>query len=210
MSGEKTLLYYSIPDITLAYKISRPTLKKKILSGEIYAEKLCTSVCTGTTFKYVIPETELVKLEYCKKNEPIASEMSQPSYYEEYERREKERLFYSALKRAEFEATHSETYRVFVENYKKYLQSEKWQEVRHRRLEIDGYQCRLCKKTAKNLHVHHVCYEHLGQPEEINDVVTLCPECHHKIHEYDCQKKEVRSNEIQANIEEADLEVGLL
>lgn len=87
MSGEKTLLYYSIPDIIRAYRISKETLKTKIFTGEILAIKQPTSIY-GETFKYLIPETELVKLEHLKKSEPVASKMSQPEYYEEKRTRE--------------------------------------------------------------------------------------------------------------------------
>ena len=88
MSGEKTLLYYSIPDIIRAYRISKETLKTKIFTGEILAIKQLTSIHGGETFKYLIPKTELVKLEHIKKSEPVASKMSQPEYYEEKRTRE--------------------------------------------------------------------------------------------------------------------------
>ena len=88
MSGEKTLLYYSIPDIIRAYRISKETLKTKIFTGEILAIKQLTSIHGGETFKYLIPKTELVKLEHLKKSEPVASKMSQPEYYEEKRTRE--------------------------------------------------------------------------------------------------------------------------
>lgn len=83
MKGVDCMLYYSIPDIIRAYRISKETLKTKIFKGEIFAKKQTTSLHGGETFKYLIPETELVKLEHLKKSEPVASKMSQPEYYEE-------------------------------------------------------------------------------------------------------------------------------
>ncbi len=82
MKGSDSMLYYSIPDIIRAYKISKETLKTKIFTNEIFAIKQPTSIHGGGTFKYLIPETELVKLEHLKKCEPVASKMSQPEYYE--------------------------------------------------------------------------------------------------------------------------------
>ena len=174
------LLYYSIPDVIRAYAISRSTLKNKIDTGEIHAERQSTSVSNKKMFKYIIPESELVKLEYCKKCEIVARETSQPNYYVDNYRKEQERRLSHDLMKAE----RTKRARI-VEKYKEYLQSDKWQEVRRERFQIDGYQCQICG-TAKNLDVHHVSYEHLGQPEEINDLVTLCRKCHFKIvHEHD-------------------------
>lgn len=83
MKSDDNMLYYSIPDIIRAYRISKETLKTKIFTREIFAIRQPTSIHGGETFKYLIPETELVKLEHLKKCEPIASKMSQPKYYEE-------------------------------------------------------------------------------------------------------------------------------
>ena len=58
--------YYSIPDITASYRISPSVLKQRIMSGQIQAKKQRTSYNNEKMFKWLIPETELVKLEYCK------------------------------------------------------------------------------------------------------------------------------------------------
>ena len=83
--------YYSIPDITASYKISSPVLKQKIMKGQIQAKKQRTSYSNEKMFKWLIPETELSKLEYCKEREPVSGELSDPEYYEELFRREEER-----------------------------------------------------------------------------------------------------------------------
>ena len=177
------MLYYSIPDIIRAYAISRPTLMKKIDTEEIYARKQSTSNHGGDTCKYLIPESELVKLESCKKCEIVARETSQPSYYvDSYRKEQKRRLFHELVK-----AERAKRARI-VEKYEEYLQSDKWKKIRRERFRIDGYQCQICG-TAKNLDAHHVSYEHLGQPEEIDDLVTLCRKCHEKLREQDIKKK---------------------
>ena len=88
MKSDDNMRYYSIPDIIRAYSISKETLKTKIFTGEIFAIKQPTSIHGGDTFKYLIPENELVKLTHLKKCEPVASKMSQPEYYEEKRTRE--------------------------------------------------------------------------------------------------------------------------
>ena len=84
--------YYSIPDITASYGICAPTLKAKIMRGEIQAKKQRTSYTNNKMFKWLIPESELVKLEYCKKREPISGELSNPEYYENLFRKNEFRL----------------------------------------------------------------------------------------------------------------------
>ena len=83
--------YYSIPDVTASYGISAPTLKQKIMRGEIQAKKQRTSYNNEKMFKWLIPENELVKLEYCKEREPLSGELSNPEYYENLFRKEEER-----------------------------------------------------------------------------------------------------------------------
>ena len=173
------MIYYSIQDITDAYDISRAALKYKLRSGKLKFQKLITSRSNPHYFKYIIPETEIVKLEKFKISEPVASADAQPDYYEkywqEYDEQEKQWLE-EAQKR-------QEERKKFLDYYE-YLQSKEWQIVRRKRLQIDGYKCQMCG-TGKNLQVHHISYEHLGQEKEIDDLVTLCKECHQKVHEED-------------------------
>lgn len=66
-------------------------------------------------------------------------------------------------------------------NYKKYLNSKEWKERRLQRLEIDGYKCACCG-TDKNLNVHHLTYDMIGS-EEMDDLITMCKDCHKSIHD---------------------------
>ena len=83
--------YYSIPDITASYGISAPVLKQKIMSGQIQAKKQRTSYSNEKMYKWLIPESELCKLEYCKEREPVSGGLSDPEYYEELFSKEEER-----------------------------------------------------------------------------------------------------------------------
>lgn len=70
------------------------------------------------------------------------------------------------------------------EEYSNYLLTGHWREVREARLIIDGYQCCECG-SAKNLHVHHVSYDNLGNEDIEHDLITLCNRCHDKLHRFE-------------------------
>lgn len=72
--------------------------------------------------------------------------------------------------------------------YSVYIKSRQWQEKRDARLRLDRYRCQMCG-TAKNLNVHHITYERLGN-EDMSDLVTLCQNCHEQAHKVDIAKKE--------------------
>ena len=65
-------------------------------------------------------------------------------------------------------------------DYYEYLKTEAWQEQRAKIFRRDGFQC-VCCGSAKNLEVHHITYKNLGA-EEKSDLVTLCGDCHEKVH----------------------------
>jgi len=66
-------------------------------------------------------------------------------------------------------------------DYEDYLQTDEWKEKREQALDRDSYRCRLCN-TDKNLHVHHRTYQRRGN-EDLDDLTTLCNECHEAFHE---------------------------
>lgn len=73
------------------------------------------------------------------------------------------------------------------ERYLQYLNSEKWRDIKRRRLEIDGYRCVSCGcrgTTGNPLEVHHLSYRYLYHEETriYEDLVTLCSCCHKQIH----------------------------
>lgn len=61
-----------------------------------------------------------------------------------------------------------------------YLQSPQWLTKRQAVLHRDNYTCQMCSST-NNLNIHHVTYERLGN-ENLSDLVTLCNNCHSKLH----------------------------
>jgi biotin operon repressor len=62
-----------------------------------------------------------------------------------------------------------------------YYETYHWKSTRASRMEFDDYRCCHCR-SEKNLQVHHWVYELFAEPLE--DLVTLCEECHTRIHEY--------------------------
>ena len=72
--------------------------------------------------------------------------------------------------------------------YDRYIQSVAWERKRQERLEIDGHACAMCgrpeDRCRNGLQVHHITYARLGNEDVWNDLVSLCPGCHKKIHKY--------------------------
>ena len=79
--------------------------------------------------------------------------------------------------------TENETEKI---DHQEYINSPKWKAKRQMVLERDNFRCRKCG-TGKNLDVHHITYEHIGN-EPIDDLVTLCRECHESVHYGDIKK----------------------
>lgn len=67
------------------------------------------------------------------------------------------------------------------EEYREYLKTEHWQEVRKARLSVDKYRCYLCG-TSKRLNVHHLRYDNLGDENVRKDLISLCLHCHLMLH----------------------------
>lgn len=65
--------------------------------------------------------------------------------------------------------------------YKEYLETEHWQGLRKMKLRQSHGRCQLCDQTNVILHVHHKCYDRLGQ-EYLTDLIVLCEQCHKKYH----------------------------
>jgi len=64
--------------------------------------------------------------------------------------------------------------------YEEYLQTPEWRQKREQALVRDNYCCRLCNSDER-LHVHHQTYERRGN-EDLEDLTTLCEECHERFH----------------------------
>jgi len=65
--------------------------------------------------------------------------------------------------------------------YKRYMESARWARKRARVIARDGGVCTACGRRGV-LHVHHLSYKFFGR-EPMEDLVTLCEQCHRDIHE---------------------------
>jgi RNA-directed DNA polymerase len=46
----------------------------------------------------------------------------------------------------------------------------------------DNYTCQQCGETATSLHVHHIVPKTQGGTDDLDNLITLCPRCHHAVH----------------------------
>lgn len=81
----------------------------------------------------------------------------------------------------------SEPYTQTQMNESDFLQTEVWKKLREKRLKIDFYRCHYCG-SAINVQVHHLHYPDAWGLETMEDLVTLCDNCHAKVH-----NKEIRN-----------------
>ena len=50
-------------------------------------------------------------------------------------------------------------------------------------LNRDNYTCQCCKTKKGTLHAHHVIYRSKGGADVLDNLITLCEQCHKKLHE---------------------------
>ena len=60
-------------------------------------------------------------------------------------------------------------------------------------LHRDGYKCQKCKKGKRKLHVHHILFKKDGGTNTPSNLITLCSDCHKKLHSGEFKIKGVRS-----------------
>ena len=63
------------------------------------------------------------------------------------------------------------------EEYREYLNSPEWANVRFRIIVRAGYTCEGCERDNRTLEVHHLTYLRLGR-ERDSDLLALCKTCH--------------------------------
>jgi 5-methylcytosine-specific restriction endonuclease McrA len=68
------------------------------------------------------------------------------------------------------------------ELYHEYLMTKTWKDIRKRVLKRDERRCRLCN-SHKKLRVHHRSYPKIFGEESLNDLITLCENCHSLFHD---------------------------
>lgn len=66
--------------------------------------------------------------------------------------------------------------------YDSYLLTDHWKELREAVLRRDNHTCCICGKFGGRMVVHHKTYERRGR-ESLDDLETLCEDCHSVIHD---------------------------
>ena len=68
-------------------------------------------------------------------------------------------------------------------SYSEKLKDPKWQQMRLKIMERDGFACRKCAAKDKTLHVHHFYYTKGAEPWEYDPsaLITLCEGCHEDV-----------------------------
>ena len=61
------------------------------------------------------------------------------------------------------------------------LEPEEYTVVRNAVLERDGWRCQWCGRM-ENLQVHHILQRSRLGDDAAENLVTLCAECHHRVH----------------------------
>ena len=66
--------------------------------------------------------------------------------------------------------------------YPEKLRDPRWQKIRLKVFERDGWACASCGATTITLNVHHKCYERGKDPWEysLDALLTVCEDCHKK------------------------------
>lgn len=72
----------------------------------------------------------------------------------------------------------------YSQEYRKKLESPKWQKKRLEILSRDEFKCKCCGNADNKLNIHHIFYPKNKQPWEIENynLITLCDNCHELWH----------------------------
>lgn len=77
-------------------------------------------------------------------------------------------------------------------HYRDYLKSKYWKALRLKCFKRDGFQCQICG-SGKNLCAHHMTYKNIGyETQELDDLITLCEDCHKTIHKQDLTRRKIK------------------
>ena len=62
--------------------------------------------------------------------------------------------------------------------------AEDWEPLRKATLRRDKYTCQGCGTTGQTLNVHHIAQLQYGGNSELVNLITLCNDCHARIHNW--------------------------
>lgn len=80
------------------------------------------------------------------------------------------------------EDTHTKVPKQYYTQYRSYLRSKEWQQLKATRSLVDGDQCIRCGSTS-SLQCHHTDYSGIETMDfYLSQLETVCESCHKKIH----------------------------
>ncbi len=86
------------------------------------------------------------------------------------------------LKKSKKKVKNKELKSICHKPYSSFLKSKYWKWVRKLVLNRDGNKCKRCLSKVK-LQVHHLTYKnHFNEHRHLEDLITLCNDCHEKQH----------------------------
>lgn len=109
-------------------------------------------------------------------------------------------------------AAHDRRYPTAKEK-EEFYQSRRWQEIKENAQKRDFYKCRICEKNVA-LDGHHLTYERWGKDEEPRDILSLCRECHGKVHgkikdpNDEAKEKEILEKDFNNHLAEVGFKCG--
>jgi len=68
------------------------------------------------------------------------------------------------------------------QDYSEQLRDKRWKLKRLDILRRDGFKCQICGYFGDRVNVHHLKYTGMAWDAPDNDLITLCRECHNKLH----------------------------
>ena len=71
---------------------------------------------------------------------------------------------------------------MYSKAYRKFINSEEWQDIRQAKLEASGWECERCG-WQEDLQVHHRHYNMEFGRERNEDLMVLCKDCHKLMHD---------------------------
>ena len=181
--------YYTCRELAYMYNLSEATIKNWCKSGKVNAvQKPILKADNPAVYMWLIPESETENIAY-----PIVCCIEPTHEYDEY--LTMQQCIEAAVRKAariastrERQQYHSRYIENAAEMYREYLHTEHYKQKRLLRIQLDDYRCKRCG-SGKNLVVHHINYSRLGYPEEIDDMITLCKNCHYYVHGRDIKER---------------------
>jgi hypothetical protein len=90
-------------------------------------------------------------------------------------------LPHSLITKSQREERHDALFRLGFSDYKSYLQSDLWQDIRKKVMERDNRRCKFCNKKATHVHHEHYNFDTMSG-KNLRYLHSVCKDCHENGH----------------------------